>query len=144
PRARQAQARVKKLEKIGRLEHDRRAGDAPGFKFKEATRSGRVALELEGATIAAGERKLLEGAELWLERGEHVTLVGPNGAGKTTLIEALAGRRELDGGRLRSGHNVKIGYLSQHGEELDSDPPAHGARTVLEACQRRTGLTPNE
>ena len=91
-RSRQAQARVKKLAKIDRLEHDRRAGGARGFKFKEAARSGRVALELEGATIAAGERKLLDGAELWLERGEHVTLVGPNGAGKTTLIETLAGR----------------------------------------------------
>ncbi len=53
-RSRQAQARVKKLAKIDRLERDRRAGGAPGFKFKEATRSGRVALELEGATIAAG------------------------------------------------------------------------------------------
>ena len=137
-RARQAQARVKKLAKIDRLERDRRAGGAPGFKFKEATRSGRVALELEGATIAAGERKLLEGAELWLERGEHVTLVGPNGAGKTTLIETLAGRLPLGDGKLRRGHNVELGFLSQHAEEIG------GEGTVLEAAQRGTGLTPNK
>ena len=46
-----------------------------------------------------GGRTLLEDGDLWLERGEHVSLVGPNGAGKTTLIEAIAGNRELDGGR---------------------------------------------
>jgi ATP-binding cassette subfamily F protein 3 len=83
---------------------------------------------------------LLDGAELWLERGEHVSLVGPNGAGKTTLIETLAGRRELPAGKLRTGHNVKLGYLSQHAEEL----AAGTARTVLEATQRATRLTPNK
>jgi ATP-binding cassette subfamily F protein 3 len=82
----------------------------------------------------------LHDAELWLERGEHVSLVGPNGTGKTTLIDALVGRRPLDGGRLRTGHNVKIGYLSQHAEELEGG----GARTVLEAAGKRTGLPPNQ
>jgi ATP-binding cassette subfamily F protein 3 len=81
---------------------------------------------------------LLEHAELWLERGEHVSLVGPNGSGKTTLIETLAGRRALAAGKLSTGHNVKIGYLSQHADELG----AGGARTqsVVEATQRDTGL----
>jgi len=87
-----------------------------------------------------GDRTLLDDFELWLERGEHVSLIGPNGSGKTTLIRALAGRRELDGGKLRRGHNVKLGVLSQHTEELG----AAGARTVLEATQRSTGLKPNE
>jgi ATP-binding cassette, subfamily F, member 3 len=137
-RARQAQSRAKKLAKIDRLERDRPAVDPPGFKFKEATRSGRVALELEGATIAAGERELLEGAELWLERGEHVNLVGPNGAGKTTLIETLAGRLPLGDGKLRRGHNVELGFLSQHADEIG------GKGTVLEAAQRTTGLAPNK
>jgi ATP-binding cassette subfamily F protein 3 len=83
---------------------------------------------------------LLDGAELWLERGEHVSLVGPNGAGKTTLIETLAGLREPAGGKLRTGHNVKLGYLSQHSDEL----AAGNARTVLEATQHATKLTPNK
>jgi ATP-binding cassette subfamily F protein 3 len=63
--------------------------------------------------------------------------VGANGTGKTTLITALAGLRELDGGKLRRGHNVKLGLLAQHTDEL------FGTGTVLEACQRATGLTPN-
>jgi ATP-binding cassette subfamily F protein 3 len=137
-RSRQAQARVKKLAKMERLEQEPRAGRALGFKFESGTRSGRVALELEGATIAAGERKLLEDAELWLERGEHVTLVGPNGAGKTTLIETLAGRRPLTHGKLRRGHNAELGFLSQHAEEIAAEG------TALEALQRATGLTPNK
>jgi ATP-binding cassette subfamily F protein 3 len=83
-------------------------------------------------------RTLLEGAEFWLERGEHVSLVGPNGTGKTTLIETLAGHQPLPRGKLKRGHNAVIGYLSQHAEELG----AQG--TVLEACQRATGLTPNK
>jgi ATP-binding cassette subfamily F protein 3 len=91
---------------------------------------------------AAAPVVLLEGAELWLERGEHVSLVGPNGAGKTTLIETLAGRRPLGAGKLSTGHNVTIGYLSQHAEELG----AGGApgQSVVEAAQRATGLTPGK
>jgi ATP-binding cassette subfamily F protein 3 len=84
---------------------------------------------------------LLDHAELWLERGEHVSLVGPNGTGKTTLIETLAGTRELAGGKLSVGHNVKLGYLSQHAEELGAG--GHPEQSVLDAAGRATGLTPN-
>src|SRR4051795_10290297 len=137
-RARQAQSRAKKLEKTKRIERDPRDGKALGFSFAAPQRSGRVVLELEKASLSAGDKELLHDAEMWLERGEHVSLVGPNGAGKTTLIETLAGRRELEKGKLRRGHNAEIGYLSQHAEELGP------AGTVLEACQRATGLTPNK
>jgi ATP-binding cassette subfamily F protein 3 len=148
-RARQAQSRVKKLEKIDRITRDPRDGAALAFAFKPPERSGRVVFELEHGCVTVGDRVLLQDAELWLERGEHVSLVGPNGSGKTTLIETLAGRRELGAplpgrngpavlGKLRTGHNVKLGYLSQHAEELS----AGNARTVLEACQHATGLTP--
>ena len=142
-KARQAQSRVKKLDKIERIERDPRDGRALGFEFKKPERSGRVIFELEDGRLEVGAdppRVLLDDAELWLERGEHVSLVGPNGTGKTTLIQALAGERQLDGGRLRTGHNVKVGYLSQHAEELEGG----GARTVLEAAVKRTGLTPNQ
>jgi ATP-binding cassette subfamily F protein 3 len=139
-RARQAQARVKKLEKIERIERDPRDGKALGFAFKPPERSGRVIFEIEDGTLTIGSRTLLEDFELWLERGEHVSLVGPNGAGKTTLIKALTGSHELSRGKLRRGHNVKVGLLSQHADELG----AKGARTVLEAAQRATGLKPNE
>jgi ATP-binding cassette subfamily F protein 3 len=138
-RARQAQSRAKALEKIERIERDPADGAALSFQFSAPARSGRVTFELEDARIEVGEPPLvlLEDASLWLERGEHVSLVGPNGAGKTTLIETIAGHRPLAAGRLRTGHNVQIGYLSQHADEMG----AQG--TVLEAAQRATGLTPN-
>ncbi|HEX3689770.1 MAG TPA: ABC-F family ATP-binding cassette domain-containing protein [Solirubrobacteraceae bacterium] len=137
-RARQAQSRVKKLSKIQRLSADAADGAALQFAFKPPERSGRVVFELEHAELSAGDKELLHDAELWLERGEHVSLVGANGTGKTTLIETLAGRRELPAGKLLTGHNVKLGYLSQHAEELN----AGTARTVLEATARATSLTP--
>jgi ATP-binding cassette subfamily F protein 3 len=103
--------------------------------------------ELEDGTLRLGDRTLIEHAELWLERGEHVSLVGPNGSGKTTLLTALTGQRELDGGKLRTGHNVKVGLLSQHAEELELLTKATsgpGAGTVIEATQRATKLKPND
>jgi ATP-binding cassette, subfamily F, member 3 len=168
-RARQAQARQKRLDKIERIDRGERDRDGLAFAFKPPERSGRVVVEFEDGRVSFGDRVLLRDAELWLERGEHVSVVGPNGAGKTTLIETLAGQRPFANdaadardatgravrgaqpatttgncsgpavtGTLRTGHNVKIGFLSQHSEDLH----AGGARTVVEACQQRTGLTP--
>ena len=137
-RAKQAQARQKKLDRIDRIQRGPKDGKALGFAFEKTTRAGRTILELEKATLHAGDKLLLDDAEMWLERGEHVALVGPNGSGKTTLVDALTGARELDQGKLRRGHNVQIGYLSQHADELGRDG------TVLEAAQRATGLTPNK
>src|SRR4051794_38796628 len=137
-RARQAQSRAKKLQKTQKIERDPRDGKSLAFGFKPPERSGRVVLEVERGEVRVPGRTLLRDVELWLERGEHVSLVGPNGTGKTTLIDAIATGAELPAGRLRRGHNAQIGYLSQHAEELGSDG------TVLEAVQRATKLTPNK
>jgi ATP-binding cassette subfamily F protein 3 len=147
-KARQAQSRLKKLSKIERIEADPRDGVSLDFHFKTAERTGRVIFELQGGRVEipgagpdGGPLVLLDHAELWLERGEHVSLVGPNGAGKTTLIETLAGRRMLGAGKLSTGHNVSVGYLSQHAEELGSG--GSPGQSVVEAAQRATGLSPN-
>ena len=137
-RSKQAQSRQKRLDKVDRIERDPRDGDGLGFGFKAPERSGRVIFDMEDATVRIGERTLLEHADLWLERGEHLSLIGPNGSGKSTLISALTGQRPLDGGVLRGGHNVKLGVLAQHAETLDE------TAKVVEACQRATGLTPGK
>ncbi len=149
-KARQAQSRVKKLARIERIERDPAEGASLEFSFSAPERSGRVIFDLSDARVevggegnGAGARvTLLEDAELWLERGEHVSLVGPNGSGKTTLIETIAGRRALAAGKLSTGHNVTVGYLSQHAEELGRGGPAD--QSVLDAAQRATGLSPNK
>jgi ATP-binding cassette, subfamily F, member 3 len=143
-KAKQAQSRVKKLAKIERIERDPKDGKGLEFSFAAPERSGRVIFELLDGRVEIGDQPvvLLEHAELWLERGEHVSLVGPNGTGKTTLIETLAGRRELAAGRLSTGHNVKVGYLSQHADELGAGGEA--TQSVLDAAQRATGLNPGK
>jgi ATP-binding cassette, subfamily F, member 3 len=113
-KARQAQSKLKTIDRLrsGMPETEPRDGRSLSFTFGTAERSGRVVLELEGATIEVPGRTLLDGAEMWLERGEHAH------------------------GALRRGHNVKLGYLAQH-TELDSA----GGTTVLSHAQRATGLS---
>jgi len=137
-KARQAQSKLKQIERLRS-----RGVDGPpseerslSFSFGAVERSGKVALELEGARLDVGDRTLLSAGDMWVERGEHVCLIGPNGSGKSTLVEALVGRRELDAGRLQVGHNVEIGYLSQHAELPDDD-----RLTALAHAQARTGLS---
>jgi ATP-binding cassette subfamily F protein 3 len=139
-KARQAQSRVKQIERKKRdgPSAERRDGRRLRFSFKPPERPGRVVLKLVNGTIEVPGRTLLKGAEMELERGEHVVLVGRNGSGKTTLIETLAGRLEPAYGSVRSGHNVKLGYLSQHADT------AAGSGTVLDAAKRETGLTENK
>jgi ATP-binding cassette, subfamily F, member 3 len=136
-KARQAQSRLKQIDRIKRegVEAEQRDRRNLRFSFAAPERPGRVVLKLVGARIEVPGRTLLDDARLEVERGEHVVLVGPNGAGKTTLIETLAGRREPAAGSVRRGHNVKVGYLSQHADT------AAGEGTVLDAAQRETGLS---
>ena len=136
-KARQAQSRVKQIERKKRdgPSAERRDTRNLRFSFASPERPGRVVLKMVDATIEVPGRILLSDASLEVERGEHVVLVGPNGAGKTTLIETLAGNREAAAGIVRTGHNVKIGYLSQHADT------AAGEGTVLDAAQRETGLS---
>ncbi len=147
-KAKQAQSRVKKLNKIERIERDPRDGKGLEFAFAAPERTGRVIFELLDGRIEIGEGQdgkpvvLLDGVELWLERGEHVSLVGPNGTGKTTLIETLAGRRPLAAGKLSTGHNVQVGYLSQHADELGAGGPP--TQSVADAAQRATSLSPGK
>ena len=137
-KARQAQSKLKGIERIksGMAAADPRDQRTLAFSFGSAERSGRVVLELEQATVGVGDRTLIGDGAMWLERGEHVTLVGANGSGKTTLVETLAGRRELAAGKLRRGHNVTVGYLSQH-----TEVGGRADATLLSHAQHQTGLS---
>jgi ATP-binding cassette subfamily F protein 3 len=136
--ASRAQSKLKAIERVkkGMPQVDPRDERKLAFSFGDAERSGRTVLELEDATIKAGDRTLVTDAQMWLERGEHVCLVGANGSGKTTLVETLAGNRELAKGKIRRGHNVKLGYLSQH-----SDVSGSASATLLSHAQHATGLS---
>jgi ATP-binding cassette, subfamily F, member 3 len=136
-KAKQAQSRVKQIDKKKKEgpRTEKRDTRHLRFSFKPPERPGRVVLKMAEAKIEVPGRVLLENAELEVERGEHVVLVGANGSGKTTMIETLAGQKPAASGIVRTGHNVNLGYLSQHADT------ASGAGTVLDAAQRETGLT---
>src|SRR5260221_529868 len=88
-RSRQAASRQKRLDRMDRITGEAQDGKTLGFAFDKTSRTGRTVLELERATLQAGDKLLLEEVEMWIERGEHISLVGPNGSGKTTLVETL-------------------------------------------------------
>ena len=135
-KARQAQSKLKQMDRIQRVrvQAPGASGRTLGFEFLDPPRSARVVLEVLGLELKAGDKELFKNVDFAIERGEHIALVGQNGAGKTTLIETLVGNREQVAGKIRTGHDVKTAYFSQHEVELDE------RGTVLDACVSGTGL----
>jgi ATP-binding cassette subfamily F protein 3 len=132
-KAKQAQSRIKMLERMERVEL---ASNAPTvhFAFPPAQASGRMVFELEHAAKSYdGVRNIFDHVDLTIERGERIAFLGKNGEGKTTLGKILAGNENLTGGQLKIGYNVTIGYYAQHQAEA-LDPKV----TVLETLESVT------
>jgi ATP-binding cassette subfamily F protein 3 len=125
-KARQAQSRLKMLEKIERIELQ---GEEKRVQFRIAatTRSGREVLSVRGLKKAFGEKVVFAGVGALIVRGERIALVGPNGAGKSTFLKLVAGAVSLDAGECVLGHNVSVHYFAQH-QIAALDPK----KTVLE------------
>ncbi|OJH38926.1 ABC-F family ATP-binding cassette domain-containing protein [Cystobacter ferrugineus] len=118
-KARQAQSRAKMLEKLEDVQVlEERA--TMRFRFPEVERSGRDVVTLEGIQKRYGEAVVYSGLDARVERGQRIAVVGANGAGKTTLLKIVAGELVPDGGTVKLGHNVVMGYYAQHhGDKLD-------------------------
>jgi ATP-binding cassette subfamily F protein 3 len=118
-KARQAQSRVKMLERLETVELQQERARVQ-FAFPEVARSGREVATFTQVRKAYGARVIYDGLEATIQRGQRVAVVGMNGAGKTTLLKLLAGESTPDGGTVTLGHNVVLGYYAQHhGEALD-------------------------
>jgi ATPase subunit of ABC transporter with duplicated ATPase domains len=124
--AAQVQSRVKKLEKIDRVEPPKRR-QSLGFDFPPAPRSGEDVANLRGVHKRYGERVIYQGLDLLVRRRERYCVLGVNGAGKSTLLKLVAGTTEPDTGSVTLGGSVKMGYFAQHAMEL-----LEGERTVFE------------
>ncbi len=125
-KAAQVQSRVKKLEKIEKVEPPKRR-KVQHFEFRPAPRSGDDVVKIEGLHKAYGARRVYEGLDLLVRRGERWCVMGVNGAGKSTLLKLVAGAAEPDRGTVVVGASVKAGYFAQHAMEL-----LDGGRTVFE------------
>ena len=116
-KARQAQSRIKALERMEELSAAH--VDSPfDFVFRESTKISSPLIDLSDARLGYGEKTVLEKVKLQLTPGARIGLLGPNGAGKSTLIKNLAGELEPLAGRLTRGENTVVGYFAQH--QLDS------------------------
>lgn len=116
-KARQAQSRIKALERMEELSAAH--VDSPfDFVFREAHKISSPLLDLADGRLGYGDKTILEKVKLQLTPGARIGLLGPNGAGKSTLIKNLAGELEPLSGRLARGENLAVGYFAQH--QLDS------------------------
>ncbi len=116
-KAAQVQSRIKQLEKMDRIEIELEDFRTFNLKFPPAPRSGTIVAETRGLTKRYGDRCVLEGIDMVIERGEKVAFAGRNGEGKTTLSRILAGELDCEG-EVRTGHNVSIGYFAQNQDEI--------------------------
>ncbi len=116
-KARQAQSRIKALERMEELSAAH--VDSPfDFTFREADKISSPLLNLSDGRLGYGDKVVLEKVKLGLVPGARIGLLGPNGAGKSTLIKTLVGELPVIGGRLVRGENLVVGYFAQH--QLDS------------------------
>ena len=120
--AAQVQSRVKKLDKIERVEPPKRRV-ARQFEFRPAPRSGEDVAKLERVNKAYGGRTIYDGLDFLVRRGERWCVLGTNGAGKSTLLKLVAGQIDPDEGTVTVGTSTKLGYFAQHAMEL-LDPDA--------------------
>src|SRR5437899_1383639 len=137
-KARQVQSRIKMLERVERVEVERRARGIR-FAFPTPPRTGRRVAMLRAARKAYGDNVVYAGVDFEVERGERVALVGPNGAGKSTLLRLLAGVLPLDGGERALGAHVAAHYYAQH--QLDALTPTLTVLEELERAAPELGLT---
>ncbi|HYB98873.1 MAG TPA: ABC-F family ATP-binding cassette domain-containing protein [Candidatus Limnocylindrales bacterium] len=128
-KAAQVQSRVKQLDKIEKLEPPKRRATLT-FDFPPYPRSGDDVVKIEHLDKRYGSRVVYDGLDLTIRRGERWAVMGVNGAGKSTLLKLVAGESQPDGGVVKIGAAVRMGYFAQHAMEV-----LRPDRTVLQTLE---------
>ncbi len=130
-KARQAQSRVKALERIARIAPAHIADGHFELEIEAPERSPDLLMRLDNLGFSYGEKMLFKNVSMVLRAGSRIALLGPNGAGKSTLIKLLVGELAPTEGKLEITPDIRIGYFAQHQlENLD------GAATPLQHMER--------
>ncbi len=127
--AAQVQSRVKKLEKIDRVEPPKRR-QTVFFEFAPTSRSGEDVVNLKNVHKGYGNLSIYKGLDFLVRRKERWCVMGVNGAGKSTLLKLVAGAIHPDDGTVALGGSVKMGYFAQHAMDL-----LDGERTVFQSLE---------
>ena len=137
-KARQAQSRVKALERMEKIAPAHI--DSPfSFEFPVADKVSNPLLSIRNGRAGHGQTVILDGINLTLLPGSRIGLLGPNGAGKSTLMDALRGQETLLAGERTCGEHLAIGYFAQHQLEsldLDASPFLHLQRLAPRASEQ--------
>jgi ATP-binding cassette subfamily F protein 3 len=135
-KAKAVQSRVKWLEKMDSVETYQKRG-VMRFSFPPTSRTVNEVIRVEGLKKAYGSHVVFPGIDLTVRRGEKIGIIGVNGAGKTTLLRMIAGELPNDGGAIKIGSGVEVGYYAQHhADTLDL------GSTVYEVVQRAAPDSP--
>ena len=116
-----AKSREKTLERMEIIEAPKRDEKPPVFKFGYSSEPSEFPLTIANLTLGYGDKRLFDGVNLTLRRGERVALLGLNGAGKSTLIKRIAALDPADAGRIIFGKNVRMGYYDQENVNLNGN-----------------------
>jgi ATPase subunit of ABC transporter with duplicated ATPase domains len=133
-KAKQAQSRLKQIERIEVEELKTSSRRTPLFRFTPERASGKDVLEVASVSKAYGSKEVLRDVSLTVRRGERVAVIGPNGLGKSTLLKIVTGRLPADRGTVRFGHEVRVGYFAQDHHELLRSADTTALDYLWEAC----------
>jgi len=140
-KARQAQSRLKQLEKIEVEELETSSRRTPLFKFEPERASGKEVLALDGIVKSFGDKRVLAGVSLVVRRGERVAIIGPNGLGKSTLLKIATDNLKQDAGSVSWGYETRVGYFAQDHHDSLADPSAKPLNVIWDTIPQEGTAT---
>jgi ATPase subunit of ABC transporter with duplicated ATPase domains len=137
-KARQAQSRLKQIDKIDIEELPQTSRRAPYFKFEQQRKSGREVVSVDGVSKSYDDNRVLTDVSLTVRRGERVAIIGANGIGKSTLLRILVGALEPDTGEVTWGYETSVGYFAQDHRELLGERAMTVLDYLWDVCPQET------